>query len=225
MTRTRNLCRSMMLLGAIAATSGCSSSSASDGSTGGSGAGSGIAGEAGANSGLSGASGSGQNGGSPGNEHTAGQGGSDDAGEGGGSGAVEPGVLDPPPNLDLRTCEDFGAMPDACIQCCTSADFSSSTIYDGKCICGTHVEDSRVCGASTAEECFSCCNQESFASSSFDLGEPAGGCLCENKTDEQVCASALDAPDPESACQICCLNNGFLSADYEEAGKCSCQSG
>jgi hypothetical protein len=144
-----------------------------------------------------------------------------EAGEGGAAGAS---ALHPPPSIDIKLCSDAAATPDACIDCCYNGGFLTSTIYNDKCVCGTPSDNPDVCGTSASASCFSCCNGAGYASATFNFGTPTQ-CSCTGKFDAKVCAPSANASDPESACRVCCLNDGYLHGDYDGTGAPSCTCG
>jgi len=149
----------------------------------------------------------------------------DEGGAAGAGGGIGPEVLNPPDNLNLKLCQDSGGSPQACVDCCSAGGFLASTTYNNQCVCGTPSDDEAVCGTKSAATCFACCNQAGFSSVTFTDGQPTQ-CTCQNKFDAMVCASALEASDPDPACRICCLNRGFLRSDYDAtgSGECTCRS-
>lgn len=141
---------------------------------------------------------------------------------GGGAASAGPGGLHPPANIDLTVCasvtggEFDSATVQACDTCCKKANFSGSTVYDSKCVCGQVLndEDDDICKTSAEADCGPCCTNASYNESSF-FGDPgASTCSCQGKFDDNVCAPTLSASDPEPACRVCCLNNGYLDEYY-----------
>lgn len=134
----------------------------------------------------------------------------------------------PPPHIDVTTCRQFtstgpgdGSALDECFECCQDAGFSTATFLNqGRCTCGRAPEDGRdtVCSAPEAvasgDACSSCCHEAEFGGSAW-FGATApnlGSCGCNSPRNDEICAATLSATDPSSACECCCLQNGFVSA-------------
>lgn len=142
--------------------------------------------------------------------------------------------LNPPPNIDARVCE--AALPDAgaasatvqsaCSDCCARTEFPLSVVYEQQCLCGRLLDRSGplACPGTflTQERCASCCTRAGFAFSIGPSGDVAS-CSCALKSNQQVCAATAQAAAPDQACQRCCLNQGYLSAEYTTAGAPQCQ--
>ena len=138
--------------------------------------------------------------------------------------------LNPPANIDAVSCYDVAASDiSACSACCTENNFRGSVSYDGHCVCGERRDDSgdSVCAAqaSSAGVCMQCCSTAGFTGHGWSGGSDiAGTCGCMGRNNAEVCKSTLLAPMPSRACQICCLNNGYLSYGYDgiDPGECRC---
>ena len=149
---------------------------------------------------------------------------SSDAGSGGG--AIP--ALNPPANIDVKLCAnitgDFSTIAEACGTCCTKGGFSASTSYDNQCVCGNQAQDDTTCTAKDESSCPTCCTGAGYSGYSF-FGDPGSStCSCIGKFDDQVCLSAASAADGASACQVCCLNHGYLGDGYSNFGtpECDC---
>ena len=156
--------------------------------------------------------------------------------EPGASSSAVPGAseLKPPANIDVAVCRSALSDGDAssetkqqpCIDCCGRTAFPWSTVYDEQCVCGHVLDDSGSLACPgiflTYEQCSSCCIGAGFGIA-IGASDDVASCSCAFKLNQQVCAAAVQAAEPSSACQLCCLNHGYLSSEYSSSGSARCQ--
>jgi hypothetical protein len=160
-------------------------------------------------------------------------------GEGGGA---QPAVtftsLNPPANIDAVSCYDVVStdltISSQCSACCTQHGFPAASQYDGHCLCGDRRDDGGdiACAAQNASPsaslalCTTCCDDAGFRGHEWSTSSDGPStCVCQGRNDASVCAGALSAASPANACQICCLNNGYLGSGYSRGGgadECLC---
>ncbi len=147
---------------------------------------------------------------------------SSDGGTGGGASAT----LNPPANIDVKSCAsitgDFVTIAQTCEACCTTAGFTESTSFDDKCVCGKETAMDTSCLAKDEASCPTCCTAAGFSGYGFFGDSGSSTCTCSGKFDDKVCLPA--AAKGDEACQVCCLNNGYLGDAYSNFGTpdCSC---
>lgn len=139
-------------------------------------------------------------------------------------------ALNPPPNIDANVCASTpvtGSDLSACGTCCNSHSFSSSTEYDGKCVCGNALDTSgdTVCQGSASSEsaCSSCCDAGEYFGYLYATVGSDMSCTCQSKSNASVCKSSLSAASPPDACEVCCLNHGYLGYFYTGFGTVECR--
>jgi hypothetical protein len=141
------------------------------------------------------------------------------------------GAPNPPANIDLESCSDLsetsGFVSDECAGCCVEHGFSSASIYDEHCICGSSRDQSgaSACAnqAPVADACTTCCTQAGYTGHSFSGGASGGICTCSGRSDSEICASYTTGSDPGKSCQTCCLNYGYLGYVYSDLGTAECE--
>jgi hypothetical protein len=138
--------------------------------------------------------------------------------------------LRPPASVDAVICRDAlgdagaseASQEQACRTCCARSPFPLSAVYEQHCLCGQVLDRSgpSACPGTffTQEPCTACCTKAGFE---FALG-PGGdvaSCSCREKYDSHICGTV-----PAAGCQLCCLNQGYLSFESSvlDASVCRC---
>jgi hypothetical protein len=135
-----------------------------------------------------------------------------------------------PDFIDVDVCahlvrdEADGLGPlEQCSSCCEAAAYADSGfINEDRCTCG-NLPDSdgdSVCvdQFDTSDACSQCCDANSYLVNSWIGGN---ACTCDRRVDLQSCAqSGADG----SACERCCLEQGYLETSYStfDTPKCRC---
>jgi hypothetical protein len=154
-------------------------------------------------------------------------------------------------NIDVcaNTSQDAGgdqsAANSACFGCCQNNGFQASAIIEGRCVCDTFPQGSEttVCAqqAASVDVCQACCqtagyNGYGFSGNSAAPPVPAAppapvlpappparsSCTCYGLTDSVSCAGTLNASAPAAACQLCCLQHGFIGSGFSNLGTAFC---
>ena len=140
--------------------------------------------------------------------------------------------LNPPPNIDVVSCFDIvssGGTILECADCCTRHGFPASNTYQKHCICGDRHDDSgdSVCAAQKADLdlCIACCADGNFTGHAWtaEISGSGGSCTCNGRREGAACPGPLTSSAEATACQVCCINAGYISWGYLGSGTPVCE--